>query len=313
MEFPRIPPNFDSALDTTRELRDFYMAQVREYERLLEQARSQLFHAEALLSGLSKLQPEANRDDRISVAITPQQAPIGNGYGNGNGNGNGHNAANYAQQPLSTEQNFASSNGVNSISTVIASVLNSQREAESSVDSDVQLLSLYQDLTLPNAIADLLQENAGTILKLDFIVRSLYGKLPASQLDTVTERVKQALESGVEEGRWQRDALNHPDNSDCYTWNLPLEVELTPSVQTQSTELSDSDDTNAEEPYYFDDYISKTDLLDLVDTGALTVEKMRQIAQDLHLFGYGSIKYPKSFAAFLAKNSVSRSVIQQYL
>jgi len=305
MEFSPIPPNFASALDTTRELRDFYMAQATEYQRLLEHARTQLFHAEALLSGLEKLQPAPSASERSSEAIAPQQAPIGNG--NGNGNGNGHNAANYAQQPLSTEPNLASGNRVDSISTVIASVLNSQREAESSLDSDVQLLSLYQDLTLPNAIADLLQENAGTILKLDFIVRSLYGKLPASQLVTVTERVKQALEAGVEEGRWQRDALNHPDNTDCYTWNFPLEVELTPSAQTTSVELQ------TEEPYYFDDYISRTELLDLVDTGALTVEKMRQIAQDLHLFGYGSIKYPKSFAAFLARNSVSRSVIQQYL
>ena len=265
-----------------------------------------------MLSGLEKLQPAPSASERSSEAIAPQQAPIGNG------NGNGHNAANYAQQPLSTEPNFVSSNGVNSISTAIAAVLNSQREAESSVDSDVQLLSPYQDLTLPDAIALLLEDNAGTILKLDFIVRSLYGKLPAPQVDTVTERVREALEAGVEEGRWQRDALNHPDNSDCYTWKLPLQVELTPSTQITSAELSDSSDSDDIDEEFLalpiiDEVVSEKEFLELVEKGFLNFNKMKQIAQKLQFRSYGTIKSPEVFAAFLGRKSIKRSVIQPYL
>jgi len=309
MEFPRIPPNFDSALDTTRELRDFYMAQATEYERLLEHARTQLFHAEALLSGLEKLQPEAIAPSQvIAMSVT---------------NGNGRNAGNHTQQQLSTEPNFASGNRVDSISTVIAAVLNSESEEESSVDSEVELLPPYEDLTLFDAncaerrsaaIAKLLQENAGTILKLDFIVRSLYGKLPASQLVTVTEQVKRSLEAGVEEGRWQRDSLNHPDNTDCYTWNLPLKVELTPSALFTPTELSNSNDIDEESLALpiVDGVMSEKEFLELVEKGILNFDKMKQIAQKFQFRSYGTIKSSKAFAAFLGKKSIKRSVIQRF-
>ena len=93
-------------------------------------------------------------------------------------NGNGLQGANgHSQQQLSKEQNFSSGNGVDMLSTVIASVQSSESKEELSLDVDVKLLPSYQDLTLFDAIAKLLQDNTGTILKLDFIVRSLYGKL----------------------------------------------------------------------------------------------------------------------------------------
>jgi len=319
MEFSPIPPNFASALETTRQLRDFYSAQVREYERLLELARSQLFHAEGLLAGLQKLQPEANCAPRRSAAIAPQQASIGNG----NGNGNGHSAGNgHIQQQLSTEPKALSGNGLDNLSSMIATVLSSKTSDLSSLDSDVQLLPPYQDLPLPEAIALLLQENAGTILKLDFLVRSLYGKLPAAQVDIVTEQVKRSLEAGVEEGRWYRDSLNHPHNTDCYTW-LPLEeTELTPSAQSASAGLSvsdgdldDSDNIDGESLVLpiVDGVVSEKEFMELVEKGILNFDKMKKIAQKLQFRSYGTIKSSKAFAAFFGKKSIKRSVIQPYL
>ncbi len=84
------------------------------------------------------------------------------------------------------------------------------------------LLPQYQGMAPIAAIEQLLRENQGSILHLDFIVRSvaarrasLYGELNQNDIARLTVVVKEALKLGVKQGLWDVD----PDNPTCYTLN----------------------------------------------------------------------------------------------
>lgn len=88
------------------------------------------------------------------------------------------------------------------------------------------LLPQYQHLTKSSAIEQLLHEHSGTILHVDFILRTLYGELTPEDITTEMPRINDSLKKGVAKGLWDRV----PDEVGCYTADIKLvdsEVEPT--------------------------------------------------------------------------------------
>ncbi|HEY9690626.1 MAG TPA: hypothetical protein V6D15_00300 [Oculatellaceae cyanobacterium] len=286
MQFPLVPPNFTSALATTRGLRDFYYAKVIEYSQLLEQAKSQLVHAEALLAGLEQLQVEP-RSYEPSIINAATEANGKNGTSN-----NG-----FSSHQLAVELNATKLEQTVALTTIVPS-------------QGVELLPPYHEQDLPSALASLLQCHTGTILKLDFIVRTLYGKLTPEQFETIRVRVFQVLEQGVSEGRWHKDPYPHANNTDCYTWSLEsLDDEF---INNEEKEVEDVAN-NSETLFDPNEVVNIADILQLVESGVLTIVKMKQLAKELRLLSYGTIKYPQSFASYFVKNGLTRGTLQRFI
>lgn len=95
------------------------------------------------------------------------------------------------------------------------------------------LLPQYQHLTRSEAVEKLLQENIGTILHTDYIVRSLYGNLEAEAFKVEKQRLYETLGKGVAKGLWDKV----PDQPGCYTVDIKLvEREIKPTGTKQANE-----------------------------------------------------------------------------
>lgn len=82
----------------------------------------------------------------------------------------------------------------------------------------ILLLPQYQHLTRSEAVEKLLQDNIGTILHTDYIVRSLYGNLEKEALKVEKQRLYETLGKGITKGLWDKV----PDQPGCYTVDLKL-------------------------------------------------------------------------------------------
>jgi hypothetical protein len=73
-------------------------------------------------------------------------------------------------------------------------------------------------LSFPNLedLEELLKINRGKMLRLDYIVRILCGRLADEELNSVTQVVEQLLEQGASQGRWAAV----PDSPGCWTIDL---------------------------------------------------------------------------------------------
>lgn len=80
------------------------------------------------------------------------------------------------------------------------------------------LLAKYQHLSKLQAITELLQENQGRILHVDFIIRALYGELEPDAVKAEKSRMHDSLSTGVERGLWNKV----PDQPGCYTLDLKM-------------------------------------------------------------------------------------------
>ena len=322
MQSPLVPPNFTAALATTRELRDFYSSKVTEYSQLLEQSKSQLVHAEALLVGLEQLQqsPVANEPSLIQAAS----------HTNGK---NGHNSNGFSSSQLVTELNCTKQ------SQTLASTATIPNQ---DWEQKVQLLPPYQHLDLSDAIALLLKEHSGRILKLDFIVRTLYGKLQSSQYKVISEIVFKALEQGVKDGKWDKDPYPHVNNADCYIskWEsvadqsndndqLQTDVEETeietveqfinsdvqlviPVEETETViDVGNHDDVSADPD--IGKYVTEEKLYELVDSGILTEFKLKKLAAIIKAPCYNNMRRPKTFIAAFIKNHLTYEVLNDFL
>lgn len=322
MQFPLVPPNLSVALATTRELRDFYHAKVAEYLQLLEQAKSQLVHAEGLLAGLEQLQPEPVANEP-SLIHAPTEV---------NGK-NGHNNNGFSLSQLEEELNGAKQSQTFAST---ATIPHQDREQE------VQLLPPYQHLDLSSAIALLLKEHSGRILKLDFIVRSLYGKLEPLQYKVISKIVFNALEQGVKEGHWDKDPYPHVNNADCYIskWesvadrsndndqlqaddeeteietveqSINSDVQLVIPVEETETviDVGNDDDVSAEPD--IGKYVTEEELYELVDSGVLTEFKLKKLAAKIKVPCYNNMRRPKTFIAAFIKNHLTSEVLDDFL
>ncbi len=99
-------------------------------------------------------------------------------------------------------------------------LLNDSRNGSTSSDGveDVEMLPNYQGMNRIEALSLLLAEHSGTVLHLDFIVRSLYGQLEPSLFKVIKSRVGSSLLLGVEQKLWARLT----DEPGCYTLDLKL-------------------------------------------------------------------------------------------
>ncbi|AFZ33508.1 hypothetical protein [Chroococcidiopsis sp. TS-821] len=80
------------------------------------------------------------------------------------------------------------------------------------------LLPQYQHLSKSEAVEQLLQENEGSILHLDYIVRAVQGEVEQENLKAERLRMNDTLRKGVEKGLWEKV----PDSPGCYTIDLKL-------------------------------------------------------------------------------------------
>ena len=81
--------------------------------------------------------------------------------------------------------------------------------------TDIQVIPPYQGLSLANAVKKILQDNAGSILTLEYIVTMLYGKVEGDGLKIVKNRLVKTISVGKRKGKW--DSV--PNQPGCYTWD----------------------------------------------------------------------------------------------
>ncbi len=112
--------------------------------------------------------------------------------------------------------------------------INSSHNGSTSSDGvqDVEMLPLYQGMNRIDALSLVLTEHSGTVLHLDFIVRSLYGELEPSLFKVIKNQVGSSLKQGVEQRLWARIT----DSSGCYTKDLSLVEPTSPSQVKPSGE-----------------------------------------------------------------------------
>jgi hypothetical protein len=202
------------------ELRDYYAGLVEEYQRLFLEARSQLHHTEALLSHwsftdddkqLSQLEaahgtlgaPQENSllllasDETPQTLLEPIESPLPHS--------NQLEVAGISSQDTKSTESIIQNTSLDSYGDFIKG-------------ADIPMLHQHQNLTRMEALKKLLQEYAGSVCHIDFVVRSLYGELEPSIFKVVKGRVQSSLTQGRERGYWA--AI--PNEPGCYTLNLSL-------------------------------------------------------------------------------------------
>lgn len=246
------PSNLQSPLV---ELRDYYAQRVLEHQQKLALAQSQLSHVEALLGSWQEVTPPSNSSSALTLvelaasspsAVTdppPQQSQLA------------------PQTPITTapavavvasETNGHVSSSLQGASSVDVTPIDEPPQPEvpsaekhneapntilnggsRSPDSDnetqlVEMLPPYQGMNRVEALCVLFTEHSGTVLHLDFIVRSLYGELEPELFKLVKNRVASTLTQGLEPKLWAKVA----DEPGCYTLDLKLiEPALPPPAQ----------------------------------------------------------------------------------
>ncbi len=80
------------------------------------------------------------------------------------------------------------------------------------------LLPPYQHLNKSEAVEKLLQENIGSILHVDYIVRSLYGQLESESFKVERQKIYETMSKGVAKRFWDKV----PEQPGCYTIDLKL-------------------------------------------------------------------------------------------
>lgn len=98
------------------------------------------------------------------------------------------------------------------------------------------LLQQYQHLSRSEAVEKLLQENIGSILHTDYIIRALYGDLDAEAVKVEKQRLYATLSKGVDRGLWDKV----PDQLGCYTIDLKLVEREVKSTGTKQAIKSDT-------------------------------------------------------------------------
>lgn len=78
------------------------------------------------------------------------------------------------------------------------------------------MLPQFQHLTKFQAVEGILQQKAGSILHIDYIIRALHGNLPEDDVLAEKGRTSKTLSDGAKRGLWQKV----PGETGCYTCDL---------------------------------------------------------------------------------------------
>jgi hypothetical protein len=212
------PPQ--TLLSPLLELRDHYAQITKEYERLYNEARSQLDHVEALLSSWSTSDPH----NQLSIieAVHEPATPLPGEKRLSLSPASISDidlVESVGSDPIDSNDSkiddSASSTNINEYPTFSTTPENNDYSGKI---LDIPMLPEYEALTRIEAIKKLLQEHIGTVCHIDFIVRSLYGELDPHVFKVVKGRVQSSLTQGREKNNW----FGIPEEPGCYTLDLGL-------------------------------------------------------------------------------------------
>ncbi|KJH69616.1 hypothetical protein [Aliterella atlantica] len=228
------------------QMRSYYQATLEDQKGLLSRAKEQLVHINALLAEQIAMQDRdgqtismqastINNNLALTEVVEPKELPVAE---------QSEDIPTLQGKVQAIEENQESSLDLEQISPAdIPSEdqleAGEQNQPQSSVVDELPipeieapqanrgnktqllktpLLPQYQHLTRSEAVEKLLQENIGTILHTDYIVRSLYGNLEPEAFKVEKQRLYETLGKGIAKGLWDKV----PDQPGCYTVDIKL-------------------------------------------------------------------------------------------
>jgi len=236
------------------QMRSYYQATIDKQKRQLASAKEQLHHINALLAEQMAMQHRGEQaismqataiannpvltegiDDKKLPLVDPIEAEPTDAQQQG------EVAAETASQQPSLELELNSpitpqGDRVEQVSQPLEQLPLVESNGSKASQIKTPLLPQYQHLTRSEAVEKLLQENIGTILHTDYIVRSLYGNLEKEAFKVEKQRLYETLGKGIAKGLWDKI----PDQPGCYTIDLKLvdkEEKSSPTSHQQAAKL----------------------------------------------------------------------------
>lgn len=196
-------------------LRDHYQALLEEYDRQAVNVREQLTHVNALL--VDQLVLSHNQHPvSIHASINQLQTPAIAGAVDIASDESFNEPKAKPDQPTSSEQSaMVQSEPAQSTS---ASLKEESPGRRSQLGGKTPMLPQFQQLTKLQAVENLLRENSGTLLHIDYIIRTLYGELKQDVFKGERQRMYQTLSEGTKKHLWEKV----PEQVGCYTIDLKL-------------------------------------------------------------------------------------------
>ncbi|WP_193200791.1 hypothetical protein [Nostoc sp. MG11] len=235
---PLSPP--ESALEALLQLRDYYAPLVEEYKRLYTQSKDSLTHVEALLSNwpsASSLEQESStpeKEEKSLLFLTDESRnddfepnllePLKLDDSESQPLDADDNLTELPESPIfplietrSDEKPDAALTG-EPPEPPIFPLTETSTQQRSLHGVEIPMLPQYQSLSRPEAIEQILAEEIGTSVHIDFIVRSLYGDLEPDVFKVVKSRVQSSLTQGKESNKW----FSVPKEPGYFTLSLTL-------------------------------------------------------------------------------------------
>ncbi|MBW4690025.1 MAG: hypothetical protein KME40_34330 [Komarekiella atlantica HA4396-MV6] len=209
---PLEPPQ--SALKALLKLRDYYAPLVEEYEKIYTQAKANLIHVEALLSNWSsalevaheKSTPAEEKNSLLFLSDNSDNEP------------EEFNPLELLQLDDSESEESDTALTPELPEPPVFPLIETSTQEGSLYKVDIPMLPQYQSLSRPEAIEQVLAEEIGTSVHIDFIVRSLYGELEPDVFKVVKGRVQSSLTQGKESNKW----FSVPGEPGYFTLSLTL-------------------------------------------------------------------------------------------
>lgn len=228
--FPFSPPQ--KAIESLLALRDYYAPLVEEYEKLYSLAKANLTHVEALLSNWSLTEEVANEEFTSEEgknfflseeSVNDDVEPITHLELD-----DSQDTSTVATQLLdSTQQNIFTliqawlgeeSDAATDTPVLLEPPIETSTQQQALYGTETAMLPIFQSLSRPEAIEQVLAEHIGTIVHIDFIVKMLYGELEPDAFKVIKGRVQSSLTHGKETNKW----FSVPGEPGCYTLSLTL-------------------------------------------------------------------------------------------
>ncbi|MHC5761842.1 hypothetical protein [Nostoc sp.] len=241
--FPLSPPQ--KAIESLLALRDYYAPLVEEYEKLYSLAKANLTHVEALLSNWSLTEEVDNDNEEFTSekgknfflflseeSVNDDVEPITHLELD-----DSQDTSTVATQLLdSTQQNIFTliqawsgeeSDAATDSPFLLKPPIETSTQQQALSGTETAMLPIFQSLSRPEAIEQVLAEHIGTIVHIDFIVEMLYGELQPDAFKVIKGRVQSSLTHGLESNKW----FTVPGKPGYYT----LSLTLLPKNQTKNS------------------------------------------------------------------------------
>ncbi|WP_392530017.1 hypothetical protein [Nostoc sp. C117] len=230
--FPLSPPQ--KAIESLLALRDYYAPLVEEYGKLYTLAKANLTHVEALLSNWSLTEEVDNDNEEFTSekgknfflflseeSVNDDVEPITHPLLD-----DSQDTSTVATQLLdSTQQNIFTliqawsgeeSDAATDSPFLLKPPIETSTQQQALSGTETAMLPIFQSLSRPEAIEQVLAEHIGTIVHIDFIVEMLYGELQPDAFKVIKGRVKSSLTHGLESNKW----FTVPGKPGYYTLSL---------------------------------------------------------------------------------------------